>query len=289
MNTRTIDQIDRLSLTTVRLQALYNETVLSNATGFFYSGLLDNKQNFWLVTNWHVLSGRHINPPHSALHSKGSVPNRIGLSLLLKDDQPEYHGAGPNELRFQEQFVELYDSDGAAIWYQHPQKNAFDVAVINFSVLVDRCEFRGINQVARQDDMKIEIGSRILVLGYPLGYQHFMGTPIWKAGIIASEPHLETPVSLNRVVIDATTRQGMSGAPVIMRERTHYLSEKDKVVRHANATRFIGIYASRPDFDMASDVDTEDRRAEIGFFYKSGCIHETIVNGVRGPRFGELP
>src|SRR5271166_3805241 len=89
--------------------------------------------------------------------------------------------------------------------------------------------------------MAIQIGNQVFILGYPLGFQHFIETPIWKSGVIASEPNLETPESRNRVVIDATTRQGMSGSPVIMRQKTHYLSERGNIIRHPNATRFIDL------------------------------------------------
>jgi hypothetical protein len=81
----------------------------------------------------------------------------------------------------------------------------------------------------------------------------------------------------------------MSGAPVIMREKTHYLAENGAIVRHANATRFIGIYASRPRLSLPSGMDETDSRAEIGFFYKSSCVEATITQGLRGPRHGELP
>jgi hypothetical protein len=67
--------------------------------------------------------------------------------------------------------------------------------------------------------MAIQIGNPIFILGYPLGFSHFINTPIWKRGSITSEPHIETAESGLKVVIDATTRQGMSGAPVIMREK----------------------------------------------------------------------
>ena len=90
-------------------------------------------------------------------------------------------------------------------------------------------------------------------------------------------------------MIDATTRQGMSGSPVIMRRKTHHLSEQGEIISHANATRLIGIYASRPDIPTASDFNDEDRRAEIGFSIKAGCIHEAIANGWPGPHYGELP
>ncbi len=49
------EQIDPLNFAVVRLQLLFDDTELGFATGFFYRGILDNKPNYWLVTNWHVL------------------------------------------------------------------------------------------------------------------------------------------------------------------------------------------------------------------------------------------
>ena len=100
---------------------------------------------------------------------------------------------------------------------------------------------------------------------------------------------LETGDQKGRVVIDATTRQGMSGAPVIMREKTHYIADNGEIKCHINATRFIGIYASRPNIPVITDINDEDRRAEVGYFYKSGFITDAIVRGIRGPNFGDLP
>jgi hypothetical protein len=285
-----ISQLDPLSFTTARLQPFYNETHLSNATGFFIAGTLpDGSSNFWLVTNWHVLTGRNINAPHKALHSQGCIPNRLRVNLILKSDQPEYQTVNPGQLLLKEIFIELYDSSGAALWLQHPQKSAFDIGILNLQPIVGQFEMRGVNQLASQYDMAIEIGNQVFILGYPLGFQHFMETPIWKSGIIASEPHLETTETRNRVVIDGTTRQGMSGSPVIMRQKTHSLSEKGEIIHQPNASRFIGIYSSRPDIPWAADVNDEDRRVELGYFYKAGCIDEAIRNGIPGPHYGELP
>ena len=81
----------------------------------------------------------------------------------------------------------------------------------------------------------------------------------------------------------------MSGAPVIMRERTHYVSEQQIIEEHIDATRFLGIYASRPNIAVSPALGEEDRRAEIGFFFKASCVLETVQNGIRGPKFGEMP
>jgi Trypsin-like peptidase domain len=281
-----LHKVDPLSFVSVRIDQFYNEKSIGAATGFFYHGLFDGKPNYWLVTNWHVLTGRNVDDPSVCPHE---IPNRLRLRLIVQFDQPEYQGGPEGQFLMQEQFIELFDSDQQAMWYQHPRKNALDVAVLNAAPLVDRFHLRGVNEVENATDMAVQIGNQVFVLGYPLGFSHFMNAPIWKRGSIGSEPHLETVDSKGRVVIDATTRGGMSGAPVFMREKTHYLAENGDIKTQANATRFIGIYASRPNIAAPAGLIEEDRRAEIGFFYKSSCILETITNGVRGPNFSECP
>ena len=284
-----VERVDPFSFAVVRLQAMFRDVDLGPATGFFFLGLLDNKPNRWLVTNWHVLTGRNADDPNRVLHSMGSLPNRLRMSLMIKPDQPEYaERGGGSEVLFQEQIVELYGPEGEARWYQHPRRNAVDIAVLNVGLALDRFRLVGINEPNSQNDMAIDIGSGVFILGYPLGFAHFLNTPIWKRGWIASEPHLETFESRSRVVIDATTRQGMSGGPVLMRERTHYVSETGEIKACVNATRWIGVYASRPAIPVVENAIEDDRRAEVGYYYKSGSVHETIVQGIRGPDFGAL-
>jgi hypothetical protein len=121
-----------------------------------------------------------------------------------------------HQILFQEQIVKLYNDAGEATWNQNSLKNEIDIAVIHAPGQFERFEITGVN--VENQDIPIEIGSDVFILGYPLGFSHFMGTPIWKRGSIASEPHLMTQDSKRRVVLDATTRMGMSGGPVIMRE-----------------------------------------------------------------------
>jgi len=284
-----IDLVDPLNFAVVRIEPHFDDTKLGDATGFFYSGTLNGKKNYWLVTNWHVLSGRNAEDPGEILHSQLALPNCLRLSLILKQPRPENGTNQGATYQIQELTVRLYDDNSRAIWYQHSQGNGLDVAVINTGLGVDRFEINGVNDLAMQNDMAVQIGNNVFILGYPLGFRHFINTPIWKRGSIASEPNLETPESRTRVVIDATTRQGMSGAPVIMREKTHYLSEDGNIKECANATRWIGIYASRPNIANSTCDIEGDRRPEVGYFYKMRCVFEAISSGVPGPDFGEEP
>jgi hypothetical protein len=99
----------------------------------------------------------------------------------------------------------------------------------------------------------------------------------------------ETATFGGRIVVDATTREGMSGSPVIMREKTHYLTEKGEIRPQVNATRWIGVYASRPNLTAGGDLLGKGRDAEIGYVYKSGSVYKVIKDGIKGSHFGELP
>jgi hypothetical protein len=278
-----IKSIDILSFCVVPITPFFNDVELSSATGFFYSLVVDGTPTLWLVSNWHVFSGRQIGPPNKALMLNGAIPNRIRFQVMK--------ALPGNIVQVHHQFANLYDADDKAFWRQHQSKSDVDIAGLNLGRGLDGFAVGGINENARYD-MKIEIGNDVFVLGYPLGFSHFISTPIWKRGSIASEPHAETPESRNRIMIDATTRSGMSGSPVIMREKTHYVSESGQVMQHVNASRFIGVYSSRPAFagKSASAIDgIEDRRTELGYVYKAGCIEQIIREGIPGPEYGVLP
>jgi Trypsin-like peptidase domain len=278
-----IKSIDILSFCVVPITPFFNDVELSSATGFLYTVVVDGIPALWLVSNWHVFPGRHIDPPNKALMLNGAIPNRIRFQVMKV--------LPGNIVQVHPQFANLYDADGKAIWRQHQSKSDVDIAALNLGRGLDGFAVGGINENARYD-MKIEIGSDVFVLGYPLGFSHFISTPIWKRGSIASEPHAETPESRNRIMIDATTRSGMSGSPVVLREKTHYVSEGGEIVQHANASRFIGVYSSRPAFGVrsSSPIDgLDDLRTELGYVYKSGCIEQIAREGIPGPEYGILP
>jgi hypothetical protein len=165
-------------------------------------------------------------------------------------------------------------------------KNKVDVALINLGQLLSDTGISHVNEITTATDMAITIGADVFILGYPLGFSHFIDTPIWKRGSIASEPHLEAPNTQNRIIVDATARKGMSGSPVIMRAATHYLSEDGQIKCSPRAARLIGVFSSRPQFQAEEPTDTF---AEIGYVYKSGCIHGIIVSGTQAPEYGMLP
>jgi hypothetical protein len=106
-----LERVDPINFAVVQLHTAFNDVQLGPATGFFYSGFIGNNPTHWLITNWHVLTGRNADDPGRTLHRLGALPNRLRMSLILSGDQPEYIGRG-NEILMQEQVMELYDGRG---------------------------------------------------------------------------------------------------------------------------------------------------------------------------------
>jgi hypothetical protein len=279
--------IDRLNFCTVRLNAKFQDLDLGWATGFFYSLVLNDVPSIFLITNWHVLAGRHIDPPYAAPSRSGAVPDRFEAILVRQN--PELESAG--QIQTETVTISLYTPTGDPIWIQHPKGSFVDIAALNLGPIEENYRVPGINKLALQHDMAIEIGNDVFVLGYPLGFAHFLNMPVWKKGSIASEPHSEVMGAPPRIVIDATTRGGMSGSPVVMREKTHYLTDTGEIKSVPNATRFIGVYSSRPGIDdvAATLRDDSRERAEIGYVYKSGALDELLRAQHPGLKLGELP
>jgi len=265
----------------VPIELIFRSTIIGQATGFFYLTELDGRPQIALVTNWHVLSGRNADNPCLTLHKKGATPDSIRITTIAKSSD-----LTRGQMTVLHYDFPMYEDDGRARWLQHPLKNDIDIALAFVNDNVSGAKIEPVNVVADAYDMKIEVGNDVYILGYPLGYRHFAHTPIWKRGTIASEPNydIEGSDAGKRVLIDATTRSAMSGSPVIMRQKTHYLSAEGSIVQKANATRFIGVYAQRPKLKGEGSES-----AELGYFFRSGHIDEIIKAVERGPNHGELP
>lgn len=270
----------------VRLHVYAGDIQLETATGFFMAAERDGQQTHFLVTNWHVLSGRKPNDPGVIRHSPGGLPDNIRLSL-------HHANSAPGVLTMEEVTLPLFAEDGAAVWWEHPTLGRrCDLGVIDLRTqLVDRFRVETVGEVANSYDMAIRLGGEVFIIGYPLGFSHFARTPIWKRGSIASEPHIEDERSEGRVVIDATTRGGMSGSPVVLRAATHFLSESGEVRQAPGAMRFLGVYSSRPAFEEPGGAGPlgSEVTAEIGYFIKSGYVTDTMLGQTPAAAKGVVP
>ena len=135
-----------------------------------------------------------------------------------------------------------------------------------------------------QTDLFAGVGETVSIVGYPFGLTGGGTFPIWKTGHIASEPDVDyqhSPVFL----VDATTREGMSGSPVYRRfpgvgwrtrKGTNLIASKTVYAGGSDLTRFMGVYAGRIGRITESDGELVEESAELGRVWKPEVIEQIL-------------
>jgi trypsin-like peptidase len=250
--------LDEYSVTTVPLTQVCKGNAIGTATGFFYK----HGDRRFLVTNWHVLSGRN---PYDGqpLHKSGGTPDTVTLPL---------HKQKLGEFLLGHR-CPIEDGNGDPIWLQHPRGQDIDVAVLPLPNLPPDCVAYELPRPGEKTDMRLQVGLDCFVIGFPLGISHQQILPIWKRASIASEPqapHDNLPVFL----IDTATRSGMSGSPVILRGGS-YINTSGDTVLGVLASRWVGVYSGRY-------VGANELEAQLGRVWHRQVVDEIITGNVRG-------
>lgn len=222
-----VKAIDLLSVISLFLEPQVNNNILGTATGF----VVEYRQAPYLITNWHVVTGR--NPETNELLSPqtGAVPDSIRI----------WHHTdklGDWIIRAED----LYDSDGNPRWIEHQLGREIDVVAVPLSDL-EHVQLYPLDLSLAESEIVPQPGMPVSIIGFPFGLSNFLW-PIWKTGHIASDPDVdfgEKPTFL----IDATTRNGMSGSPVILRLTHTYVDNAKGISSEGVTTKFLGVYSGR--------------------------------------------
>ena len=198
---------------------LFNETALGVASGV----AAEHGSGPVLITAGHTFTGR-TSQTGKPLSRNGGVPNRVRVQ-----------GCGADF------YEELFSGESSPIddppRFATHSNAALDVAVLRitkigwFNHLLDVSFLTpSLNQ-----ELPLCVSQTCHIIGFPVGLTHEPAKnvlfPIWKTGHIASEPNSDIGEGDPRLLIDATTRRGMSGSMVI--------------VRSGGRHRLVGIYTGR--------------------------------------------
>jgi hypothetical protein len=258
----TVD-IDHFSSVAVLVRPKCNDLRLAQASGFLwrYDGQI------FLVSNWHVLSGRNPLTGQPLDSKNGVCPDRIELGLNLRgsDGVPQPAMAQASIVR-----------DGGNLWLQHPQHGQnVDVAALVLPSEHQHQALLALNDLPETSNMAVYVGQDVFVLGYPLDPGLSGGLPIWKRGSIATEPN-HRPTGLQRLLIDSATREGMSGAPVIARSVGNYLTtDRDFTMWSTISSRRIGVYSGRYGADLQD-------QAQLGIVWHLDLVDEVCAGNTPG-------
>lgn len=244
--------INPLSVVSLYLNIYSDSKLIGNATGFVVK---KNNINY-LITNWHVVTG--INPyTQKSIFKKNEKPTKLEIIS---------HG---NVLgKWLSIYEQLYDGKGKRKWIEHKLGSEVDVVALPLNNVDKKTIIYDLDLSLANTDMIPEVAMPISIIGFPLGLTVPGNFPIWKTGHIATDPDLDyynKPI----ILIDATTRGGMSGAPVVLRLMGGYKKRDGSVMMAGSKiqTRLLGIYSGRL-----------PRDSEIGIVWKPIVIQQILEN-----------
>lgn len=239
-----MSKIDPLSRCSIALKLWFQSQTIGHATGFLWR----HKGAVFLITNWHVVTGRNPNTLLSVNPTTAAEPDQLTFSSWNAQGKQRDH------------LIDLYDASFRPIWLVHSEFGIDrDVVAISLGRRITDVPF--VNVLAKQS-AELEIGSPLFVLGYPFVPERY---PIWKLATVASEPAL-TPNLRPYMLIDTASRPGMSGSPVIQRA----LSARDGSILPET---IVGVYSGR--LHTQSPMD-----AQLGMVWPSNIISEIAESGV---------
>ncbi len=239
------------SFRVAKLEILAQETrvPLGEATGFF----CEYKNQIFLVTNWHVVSGRHFQtklPLHRSQALPGSLKVHTHISTAVV---PISAPSSSTALQ-----LSLVDENGVPNWLEHPLFGCdVDVIAIAVDSQIPDCHkiFRIDLAAELARDTQLAVMDQTFVTGYPLSATTTPNSlPIYKSGTIASEPRVFD--SQPRIYIDGKTKTGMSGSPVMVKRRSSPYKLDGAVESSVETLDFVGIYSGR-DRQERSEFEAE--------------------------------
>ena len=146
-----LGSLNFFSLVTFPIEVIgSNGQVCSKATGFFHS---KSQENIYLVTNWHVVTGRDINDPSKS--KNGVIPTHIKCIL---------HGnVGDgliNKQFIKELIIPINDKNGnSPKWCEHPKLKYQEVKATKDRQVHKVCTVRSLTSSCFQCTMQLFFGS----------------------------------------------------------------------------------------------------------------------------------
>lgn len=162
----------------------------------------------------------------------------------------------------------ILDSNENPAWYEHPTfKRKVDVVALELNN-TNGFDLRPYETNPPQPRIRIAVTERLSVIGFPFGQTAGGIFGIWTSGTIASEPTVDFN-DLPSFLIDARTREGQSGSPVIS------YSSGGGVQTEDGSTTFMGEIANLQGV-YSGRINSE---SDIGIVWKREVI-DSIIDGL---------
>lgn len=233
----------------VRLEMRFNGTPLGVGTGYLNTA----GTNPLLITARHNLTGCHQVTGECLSKATGGIPNEV----LIRHHADDF-------LTYVDQ-VEPLLSDEVPLWHEHPTLGASaDFVALPLTQLTGVNLNHSVFPFMRPT-MRLSPSDSVSVIGFPFGVSGAGDLAIWTTGFIATEIELDYG-GLPQFLIDARTRPGQSGSPVIA-YRTDFVRGRNGALGQLDMPNWdlLGIYSGRINAD-----------SDIGVVWKLSAIIELI-------------
>ena len=280
-----MDLNDKFNQMTTRIEVHAPGIGSSTGSGFFYSSLAPSEgtglqwrkiEEVLVVTNRHVLlprtNNREFAPQNVSLYLRGIDKNthqlkwiEVSLDSRQLEEKARFH---PN-----------HEVDVALVDIQSEL-----TALVKKETLTSPHLFSAESQ-AGNNNISVEVGSDVLVAGYPRGFYDDVNLfPIVKAGIIASRwgaSFRGNPYFL----IDAKLFPGSSGSVVVSKPIDMIIREGQIMFNKEKQFALLGIYSGEPflreePVQIGDLTITKKSGFDLGVVWYAYTIEEARLNGV---------
>lgn len=240
------------------VQSLYlvsrsNGQDLGTGTGF----VVEHLGQPYLITNYHLAAGRSPETGQPR-HPSGAVTEELAVLHLLP--------TGTGAIQWQARFEPVLNADGEALWFEHPAHGrTVDVVALPLTQL-NGVELHPYDLTGAAPALAAAPATSVSVIGFPFGIAAGGAFGVWTRGFIASEPEVSFN-DLPLMLIDARTREGQSGSPVIL-----YVSGGMAAMADGSSAAFagpvvnlLGVYSGR--------INAE---SDIGLVWKVDAVREIL-------------
>jgi len=226
------------SVQSLYIEAFKDNTPLTSATGFIFK----SSSKYYLITNWHVVTNINLVTKNWLDSSMRVSPNRIGIMQNAKQ-------LGKYNLRFEN----LVDKDSNILYREFTiGKEMIDVVAIPLKDTLGDITFYPVNFSNETDSLLIKPTDRLFVLGFPKGISSAPFLPIWKSGLIASEPDIDQegkPI----MWLDIASYHGMSGSPVyLITDKLNYKNGSSFNLVGGIKSFFMGVFSHGHDINVGA-------------------------------------
>lgn len=244
--------VDENSLRSLFIEPYFNDMPLAEATAF----IMAHNNKLFLITNRHNVTGRNQNT-NECLSKHGSIPNKIKVHFNKKNSIGEYVIKD----------IKILDDAENQLWHEHPTlKDTADFVALELS---DDPDIEFFQYSSGQDTVihALKPSNTLSIIGFPYGRSSDKKFGIWISGFLASDPDVnygELPVML----VDARTRTGQSGSPVILYKEAGMamMSRGSQMIYNPTyTTNLLGIYSGRI-----------TPQSDIGMIWKKEAIIELL-------------